>query len=142
MIGLTIGACGADDVAASGEKIRKPRFQMIADTREPQSFPAAQWLPEKWTPAPRKQPAPPDAKPADTRSVTESDQAFIAMTEAMIRLIARYPGLVDKVAQAIELHPGQSRENHFNTMMEAISRSAPFYPGLGLAIVAALEPFC
>jgi len=33
MIGLMIGACGADDVAASGEKIRKLRFQMITDTR-------------------------------------------------------------------------------------------------------------
>ncbi|MDX1984735.1 MAG: hypothetical protein SFV51_30965 [Bryobacteraceae bacterium] len=32
MIGLMIGAFGADDVAAFGEKIRKLRFQMIADS--------------------------------------------------------------------------------------------------------------
>lgn len=105
----------------------------------PSGQPAA-WLAKEYLPEGRKTQAPPDANTSDTRSVSE-DAGIIAMTEAILRLISQYPGLVDKVAHTIALQPGQSRDSHFNTMMEAVSRSAPFYPGLGLAIDAALEPF-
>lgn len=116
-------------------------WQVVLAT-EPPGFPAAQWLPGKWMPESKKQPAPPDTAPSDTRSVFAGrDQLFLAMTEAMLRLISQYPGLVDKVAHTIALQPGQPRGDHFDIMMEAISRLAPFYPGLGLAIDAALEPF-
>ncbi len=73
----------------------------------------------------------------DTRSVLP----HVAMTEAMLRLIIQYPGLVEKVKHTIPWTPGQSREVHFDTMMEAISNQARFHPGLGVAIADALEPF-
>ena len=110
----------------------------LLDGRE--GGPQPRWLPEKWTPAPRKQAAPLDANSSDAHSLS-LETGIIAMTEAILRLIARYPGLVDKVAHAIALQPGQTRLDHFNTMMEAISQQARYHHGLGLAIDEALEPF-
>lgn len=111
---------------------------------EPQSSDAAQWLPGQWTPEPRREPAPPDANTADTGSASEDAEAIalaISMIEAMLRLIARYPGLVEKVAHAIPLRPGQSYLDNFNTLMGAISDQARFHSGLGVAISDTLKPF-
>ncbi len=63
------------------------------------------------------------------------------MIEAMLRLIARHPGLVEKVAHAIPKQPGQSHLDNFNSMMAAISDQARYHPGLGVAISDTLEPF-
>ncbi len=111
---------------------------------ELQSSPVAQWLPGKWTPAPRQQRAPPDASTADTGTASEDAEATalaISMIEAMLRLIARYPGLVEKVAHAIPLRPGQSYLDNFNTLMGAISDQARYHSGLGVAISETLKPF-
>lgn len=116
-------------------------WQVVLAAESPGS-PTARWLPEKWTPEPRKQPPPPGANASDTRSVfTSQDQIYVAMTEAILRLIVRYPGLMDQIAGAFALEPGQPRKQHFDRIMEVLSASAPRYPGLGKAITATLEPF-
>ena len=114
---------------------------------EPRSSDAAQWLPEKWTPAPKTSHATTEANGSDTGSVsddTETPEAAaltISMIEAMLRLIARYPGLVEKVAHAIPKQPGQSHLDNFNTMMAATSDQARYHSGLGVAISETLKPF-
>ena len=72
---------------------------------------------------------------SDTGSVSadaecpEAAALAISMIEAMLRLIARFPGLVEKVAHAIPKQPGQSHLDNFNTMMAAISDQARYHPG-------------
>lgn len=103
-----------------------------APAAEPRRWIAKHLLPENF-----KHRATPAAPEADTTSVP----ALIGMTEAILRLITQYPGLVEKVAHTIPLKPGQSRQDHFDTMMEAISNQARFHTGLGVAIADTLEPF-
>lgn len=105
-----------------------------------ESSPGPRWLPEKWTPEPRKQPEPEAAPTADARSVS-LEIGYLAMTESILRMLTRYPDLPGKLASVIALQPGQSRQDHFNTLMEAVSQQGRYYEGLGLAIDEALQPF-
>lgn len=111
-------------------------WRMTHHPAEPASQPR-RWIAKHLLPEHFEYPATPAAHQDDTRSVSP----LIAMTEAILRLITQYPGLVDKVKDTIPLKPGQSRQDHFDTMMEAISNQARFHEGLGVAIGDTLEPF-
>ena len=111
-------------------------WRMTHHPAEPVSEPH-RWIAKHLLPENFKHRATPAAPEADTASVP----AIIGMTEAILRLITQYPGLVEKVAHTIPLKPGQSRQDHFDTMMEAISNQARFHTGLGVAIADTLEPF-
>lgn len=98
-------------------------------------------------PAPETSHAQPDANGADIRSVsdgTETQEAIaltFSMIEAILRLNAGYPGLVEKIAHAVPHQPGQSYLDNLNTLMAAISDEARFRSGLGLAASETLKPF-
>ena len=95
------------------------------------------WLPKGAVPEAALRRQPQAAPQDDARSV----HPLVAVTEAILRMMARFPGLTDKVASAIPFLPGQSRHDHFNTLMEAISCQGRFHPGLGLAISETLQLF-
>ncbi len=112
------------------------------DLLPPEPVPAfAVWLPEKLVPAKREPQKPPEAHSSDTRSVPEEDLVFIEMTEAILRLVANYPGVIEKCAEAIQIKPGQSRQEHFDRMMAAFTARAPYHAGMGKAIADTLSPF-
>lgn len=111
-------------------------WQMTHDPAEPAAEPR-RWIAKHLLPEHLQQRVTPAARHEDTQSVPQ----LVGMTEGILRLITQYPGLVDKVAHTIPLKPGQSRQDHFDTMMEAISNQARFHEGLGVAIADTLEPF-
>ncbi len=71
----------------------------------------------------------------------EEDLVFIEMTEAILRMIVNYPGVTEECADAIRMKPGQSRQQHFDQMMAALTARAPYHQGMGKAIADTLSPF-
>ena len=100
------------------------------------------WLPSDRIPKPRAVPKRITPAGAKRKSAyTSREQIHVAMSEAVLRALILHPAAIAGTAHAIQLRPRQTREAHFEMMMDAISGAAPNYPGLGEAIAAALEPF-
>lgn len=80
-----------------------------------------------------------ETNPAGARK--GSPDKFNDMTQAALRVVSRYPGLHEKVADVLILQPGQSRRDHFKTLIRALLKQTGEYRGLGHALAEAIAPF-